>query len=103
MVDEVLSYLASDKSKTYVDCTFGQGGYCRKILENTECNIIAIDRDKDAKKYAELLKKKYPKNFIFNINNFSRIDYVLNLFLAYASNMKPLREKVNRKDFGNGM
>ncbi|MAI60230.1 MAG: hypothetical protein CMM92_04340 [Rickettsiales bacterium] len=77
MVDEVLSYLAPDKSKTYVDCTFGQGGYCRKILENTECNIIAIDRDKDAKKYAELLKKKYPKNFIFNINNFSRLDYVL--------------------------
>ena len=33
----------------------------------------------------------------------SIIDYVLNLFLAYASNMKPLREKVNRKDFGNGM
>ncbi len=33
----------------------------------------------------------------------ARIEYVLNLFLAYASNMKPLREIVNRKDFGNGM
>lgn len=32
-----------------------------------------------------------------------RIDYVLNLLLAYALNMKPLREIVNRKDFGNGM
>jgi NAD(P)H-dependent FMN reductase len=32
-----------------------------------------------------------------------RIDYVLNLFLAYAANMKPLRELINRKDFGNGM
>jgi NAD(P)H-dependent FMN reductase len=32
-----------------------------------------------------------------------RIDYVLKLLLAYASNMKPLREIVNRKDFGNGM
>ena len=32
-----------------------------------------------------------------------RIDYVLNLFLTYASNMKPIREIVNRKDFGNGM
>ena len=32
-----------------------------------------------------------------------RIDYVLKLFLAYASNMKPLREIINRKDFGNGM
>ena len=33
----------------------------------------------------------------------ARIEYVLKLFLAYASNMKPLREIVNRKDFGNGM
>ena len=33
----------------------------------------------------------------------NRIDYVLNLFLAYVENMKPLRDKINRKDFGNGM
>ena len=33
----------------------------------------------------------------------SRIDYVLKLLLTYASNMKPIREIVNRKDFGNGM
>ena len=32
-----------------------------------------------------------------------RIDYVLNLLLAYASNMKSLRNIINRKDFGNGM
>ena len=32
-----------------------------------------------------------------------RIDYVLNLLLAYASNMKSLRTIINRKDFGNGM
>ena len=33
----------------------------------------------------------------------NRIGYVLKLFLAYASNMKPLRKFVNRKEFGNGM
>ena len=33
----------------------------------------------------------------------NRIDYVLKLFLAYVSNMKPIRKIVNRKDFGNGM
>jgi NAD(P)H-dependent FMN reductase len=32
-----------------------------------------------------------------------RIEYALNLLLAYSSNMKPLREMINRKDFGNGM
>ncbi len=77
MVDEILSYLAPEKLKTYVDCTFGQGGYSKKILENTNCNIIAIDRDKDALEHAKLLKKKYPKNFIFCVNNFSRLDQVL--------------------------
>ena len=33
----------------------------------------------------------------------NRIDYVLKLLIAYTSNMKPLREIINRKDFGNGM
>jgi NAD(P)H-dependent FMN reductase len=33
----------------------------------------------------------------------NRIDYVLKLLLTYASTMKPIREIVNRKDFGNGM
>ena len=33
----------------------------------------------------------------------NRIDYVLKLFLAYSTNMRPLRDIVNRKDFGNGM
>jgi azobenzene reductase len=33
----------------------------------------------------------------------NRIDYVLKLLLVYASNMKPIREFINRKDFGNGM
>ncbi len=77
MVDEILTYLAPEKFKTYVDCTFGQGGYSKKILENADCNIVAIDRDKDAIEYAGLLKKKYPKNFIFSIDNFSRLDHVL--------------------------
>ncbi len=33
----------------------------------------------------------------------NRIDYVLKLFLAYSSNMRPLRNIINREDFGNGM
>ena len=33
----------------------------------------------------------------------NRVDYVLKLLLTYVSSMKPIREIVNRKDFGNGM
>ena len=46
-----------------------------------------------------------PGNHGYNIPEWldNRIDYVLKLLLVYASNMKPLRELINRKDFGNGM
>jgi NAD(P)H-dependent FMN reductase len=33
----------------------------------------------------------------------SRIDYTLEILLAYSLNMQPLRELINRKEFGNGM
>ena len=33
----------------------------------------------------------------------NRIEYSLQLLLAYAKYMKPVRQMVNRKDFGNGM
>jgi len=33
----------------------------------------------------------------------NRIDYTLELLLAYSLNMQPLRELINRKEFGNGM
>ena len=33
----------------------------------------------------------------------NRIDYTLEILLAYSLNMRPLRELINRKEFGNGM
>ena len=33
----------------------------------------------------------------------NRIDYALDLILEYSKCLKPLRQIVNRKDFGNGM
>ena len=33
----------------------------------------------------------------------NRIEYTLRLLLAYSTNMEPLRNIINRKDFGNGM
>ena len=57
MVDEVINYLKPNKSKTYLDATFGQGGYSRKILDASDCNVIAFDRDNQSEKYSVELKK----------------------------------------------
>ena len=78
MVDEVINYLKPDKSKTYLDATFGQGGYSRKILSASDCNVIAFDRDKHSEKYSIDLKKEYPKKFDLYIEKFSNIEKILN-------------------------
>ncbi len=45
MLPEVLEQLHPVASATYVDGTFGAGGYTRAILEEAACRVIAIDRD----------------------------------------------------------
>jgi 16S rRNA (cytosine1402-N4)-methyltransferase len=45
MLDEVLDALALEDGQTYVDGTFGAGGYSEAILDAANCTLIAIDRD----------------------------------------------------------
>ena len=46
--DEVLAALAPQDGETFVDGTFGAGGYTRAILAAARCRVFAIDRDPDA-------------------------------------------------------
>ena len=85
MVNEVVSFLEPKQEKTYLDCTFGQGGYSRKILESAKCNVYAIDRDLNSDKYAKILSQKFNKRFTFSNTKFSD----LHLFL-YKNNIKAI-------------
>ena len=78
MVDEVINHLKPKESKTYIDATFGQGGYSRKILNASNCNVIAFDRDKQSERYSIELKKEFPKKFNLYIEKFSNIERILN-------------------------
>lgn len=65
MLNEVLENLAPHAGGVYVDGTFGAGGYSKAILELTDCTVIAIDRDPDAKNAADVLRTSFGERFIF--------------------------------------
>jgi len=48
LLAEVLETLAPKAGETYIDGTFGAGGYSRAILEQADCRVIAIERDPTA-------------------------------------------------------
>ena len=73
LLNEVISIISPLYGGTFIDCTFGQGGYSKKILENKSNKIFAIDRDCSSKKIANEFKQKYHDRFKFENRKFSEI------------------------------
>jgi len=74
LLNEIISIITPQYGGTFIDCTFGQGGYTRKILEFANTRIIALDRDKDTKKIALDFEKKFKTRFLFKNKKFSEIN-----------------------------
>ena len=70
LLNELISIISPLYGGTFIDCTFGQGGYSKKILENKENNIIALDRDKDVLIYMHQNLKNIKIDLNFIILNF---------------------------------
>lgn len=73
MLKEVLFALNIKDNETYVDATFGNGGYSEAILKTADCNVIALDRDPSVIARAEELKKLYGDRFDFRAGTFGDI------------------------------
>ena len=76
LLKEVLSIISPQNGGTFIDCTFGQGGYTKKILEFPKTKVIAFDRDHKCKLIANELKVKYKDRFEFYNKKFSEIDTI---------------------------
>ena len=76
LLKELISIISPLYGGTFLDCTFGQGGYSKKILEKKNNKIIAIDRDEEVYLYAKELEKKYNNRFYFQNIKFSEINKV---------------------------
>ena len=53
LLKEIISVISPQHGGTFIDCTFGQGGYSKKILDFENTNVIGLDRDKESEKIVE--------------------------------------------------
>ena len=74
LLNEIISIITPQHGGTFIDCTFGQGGYTKKILSYKDTQVIAIDRDIESKKIADKISEKFPNRFIFKHKKFSQLD-----------------------------
>jgi len=77
MLDQVLSIISPQHGGTFIDCTFGGGGYSKAILEFPNTRVIAIDRDDAAQHHATNVIKKFPKRFSFFQTKFSNLNKII--------------------------
>ena len=76
LLDELVNIISPHYGGTFVDCTFGQGCYSKKILDHQDNKIIALDRDTDTLKNVNWFKEKYKERFYFENKKFSDIDKI---------------------------
>ena len=77
MLDEVIKICSPDKGGVYIDCTFGGGGYSKKLLKFSKTKVIALDRDEFILSITKKLEKKYPNRFFFHQRRFSEVNTIV--------------------------
>tara|TARA_Y100001935_G_scaffold152219_1_gene125576 strand:- start:715 stop:1725 length:1011 start_codon:yes stop_codon:yes gene_type:complete len=74
LLNELISIISPHHGGTFIDCTFGQGGYTKKILSYKNTNVIALDRDIESQKIAEKIFIKFKNRFKFKNKKFSQLE-----------------------------
>ena len=77
MLDEVIKICSPQKGGVYIDCTFGGGGYSKKLLNFSKTKVIALDRDEFILDISKKLQKKYPNRFSFHKLKFSEVHTIV--------------------------
>jgi 16S rRNA (cytosine1402-N4)-methyltransferase len=78
MLGEVIEAINPTDGETYVDGTFGAGGYSSAILDHAACKIIGFDRDINAYNAGQTIVEKYSPRLSLINDRFSQIENRLN-------------------------
>ena len=65
MLNEILKISSPSNGGSFLDCTFGGGGYSKEILKFNNTNVLAIDRDEKILSIAKEIKKNFQKDLNF--------------------------------------
>jgi len=74
LLNEIISIITPQHGGTFIDCTFGQGGYTKKILGYKNTQVIAFDRDIESKKKADEISVNFKDRFVFKNKKFSQLE-----------------------------
>ena len=74
MLHEVIEALAPRDGASYVDGTFGGGGYTTAILEAADCKVLGIDRDPAAIARGQALVDRFGGRLTLVQGEFSRME-----------------------------
>jgi len=74
LLSEVLAALDPRPHETYIDATFGAGGYTRAILSAADCRVLAFDRDPRAIADGAVLVAEYRPRLTLIERPFGELD-----------------------------
>jgi 16S rRNA (cytosine1402-N4)-methyltransferase len=74
LLNELISIITPQYGGTFIDCTFGNGGYSKKILEYNNTKVIALDRDIETLNKAKELLSEFEERFLFKNLKFSQLN-----------------------------
>jgi 16S rRNA (cytosine1402-N4)-methyltransferase len=74
LLTEIISIITPQYGGTFIDCTFGQGGYTKRILNFENTKVIALDRDLESLKRAEEVQNEFEDRFLFKNIKFSELN-----------------------------
>jgi len=74
LLSEIIKIINPQYGGTFIDCTFGQGGYTKRIINFEKTKVIALDRDLESLKKAEEIQKEFGDRFLFKNIKFSELN-----------------------------
>ena len=74
LLNELISIITPQYGGIFIDCTFGQGGYTKKILGFSKTKVVGLDRDLESSKKAKEIQSRFKDRFKFKNIKFSQLN-----------------------------